>query len=102
MLQSLTLLNDPFLIEHAGYVCELVTQSADLKNFEQIIEAAYVRILNRLPNTVERDRCAQYLAKQVDLYRNARESGDRLEDTRLAVTDLCHMLMCANDFLYLQ
>lgn len=102
VLQSLTLLNDPFLIEHAGYICELVTQSADLKNFHQIIEAAYVRILNRPPNAVERDRCEQYLAKQVDLYRNARESDDRREDTHLAVADLCHMLMCANDFLYLQ
>ena len=57
VLQSLTLLNDPFLLEHAGYACERVAATSGLTRTEQAVEACYVRILGRPPIPEELSRC---------------------------------------------
>ena len=95
-------LNDPFLLEHAGHACERLAISADLEDTEQAIAAAYLQILSRTPSPAELARCREYLAKQIDVYRSAESAHDAAAASRLAVTDLCHMLICANEFLYLQ
>ena len=102
VLQSLTLLNDPFLLEHADYVSELVADTVNLENARQTITACYLRILSRGPGPVELARCEDYLVAQMDLYCSMPPDRGSVEASRRAVADLCHMLMCANEFLYIQ
>ena len=96
-LQSLTMLNDEFVAEHARYFADrLLEQKSD--DSATLITAAYRIALARPPDGDELSMCTASLARQALLYR---ESGVSAEQARQqALTELCHTLFNTSEFLY--
>ena len=96
--QSLTLLNDRFLIEHAERCARRLEADAGL-DFSGTIDAAYRLVLSRSPDDGERTWCGEFLSEQMTLHQQA---GQSAEESRLkSVAALCQILWGSNEFLYL-
>ncbi|MBM4073498.1 MAG: DUF1553 domain-containing protein [Planctomycetes bacterium] len=86
VLQSLTMLNDDFVVAQAHLVARRVIANDD----GQRISAAYGLVLGRAPRPGEMELCREYLARQ----------RATLANDQLALTHLCHMLLNTSEFLY--
>jgi hypothetical protein len=96
--QSLTMLNDAFVMQQAGYFADQVAQEADGGTEEAIIIAAFRRALARQPTAAEREVCASLLRRQAELFRTAKAST--ADSRRNALVQLCHTLLNTSEFLY--
>jgi len=94
-LQSLTLLNDAFILEQARYFADRVAAGADQ---EKQIEAAFELAFARPPTAAEIASSSVFLKKLRERY--AAEKLVPAEAERQALARLCQMLLCANEFLY--
>jgi hypothetical protein len=91
VLQSLTMLNDDFVVEQAKHVAERVAPAGD---DGQRIGRAYGLVLGREPRDSEALLCREFLVRQ---RANLQASGQR---EPMALTHLCHMLLNTSEFLY--
>ena len=93
--QSLALMNDPLVHDQARVWAErLLKELKDATPEERIrwmFECAYART----PSTAELDSCRATLAE----FQKLETSGDAEHESWV---DLCHSLLCANDFIYLK
>src|SRR5262249_50463768 len=96
-LQSLTMLNDPFVLEQAEQFAVRVARTAGEARTRRL-ELAFRLALARAPSTTEAEWCADHLEKQAALYRAAKSSTDQAE--LKALTSLCHALLNTSEFLY--
>jgi hypothetical protein len=96
-LQSLTMLNDPFVLEHAEHLADRIARTAGSDRNRQI-ESAFRLALARRPDVQEAKWCAEHLENQAAVYRAAKLSADQAE--RKALTSLCHALLNTSEFLY--
>jgi hypothetical protein len=95
-LQSLTLLNDAFMLEQARFFADRVASAG--QDQQKQIERAFQIAFARSPNTQEMASSMALLNKLQERY-----TGGKLvpeEARRQALARLCHMLLCANEFLY--
>ncbi|MCH2130014.1 MAG: PSD1 and planctomycete cytochrome C domain-containing protein [Pirellulaceae bacterium] len=99
VLQSVTQLNDTFVLENATNVARRIQQMIHEDTERQIVEAWRI-VLTREPEPETLARCQNFLAAQQDLYEQ--ENAEKQEATAQALTDLCHMLLCTNEFLYVE
>jgi hypothetical protein len=90
-LQSLTLLNDAFMLEQADYFAARVAAVAG-ESREKRIETAFRLALARRPTAKELAAAVSLLDKLAPRYGQDGEMR--------ALARLCHMLMCTNEFLY--
>ena len=107
--QALLLLNGEWIREQAKALARVVRDEAGADPDQQI-ERAYLRVLSRPPSSAETDRALAFLADQAMAYQEAPpcseddepDSGDvEVDPARLAFIDLCHVLLNAPDFHYL-
>ncbi|HMF14380.1 MAG TPA: DUF1553 domain-containing protein, partial [Gemmataceae bacterium] len=91
-LQSLTLLNDAFVMEQSDRFAERVAACASSQ--EQRIEAAFRIAFGRNPTPRERTAGLALLQKVESRYAGQAQSEMK------ALANLCQMLLCANEFLY--
>jgi len=96
-LQSLTMLNDEFVAEHAGYFARRVQKRTGDDTTGQIT-AAFRIALARTPDNDEVALCAAALARQAELYRASGVSNEKARHQALA--ELCHTLLNTSEFLY--
>jgi hypothetical protein len=98
-LQSLTMMNDQFILDSAGY---LAARAADMAQNDasaaRKIEAAYLLALSRKPTQTEIQLGEEYLRKQQDIYLNANEPLEKAATKSFA--SLAQMLLSSNEFLY--
>jgi hypothetical protein len=95
-IQSLTLLNDAFMLEQADAFAARVAAAAGAP--EKRVEAAFRLALARTPSAEETAAGLALLARvRAHL---AAEKVPRAEAERRALAELCHMLLCTNEFLY--
>ncbi len=99
VLQSLTFMNGAFVIDQAGYLAARVREQGKADARQQV-EAAYHIALSRAPTAHEQKRCLAFLQDQATTYAKHGSAPNRSE--RAALTDLCHMLLCTNEFLYVE
>jgi cytochrome c553 len=95
-LQSLTLLNDAMLLEHAEHFAARVAAVASTPGMQ--IEAAFRIAFGRRPTLKEMASSTAFLNKLRDRYA-AKVPATVAQ--RQALAGLCQMLMCANEFLYI-
>jgi hypothetical protein len=95
-LQSLTLLNDAFLLDQADHFAARVLAAADSE--QRRVETAFRLAFAREPSPAEVAAGAALLKKLRERYAGEKLPPDEAE--RNALARLCHMLMCANEFLY--
>ena len=98
-LQSLTMVNSEFLIASASQLAlrieNLVGENAPLTSK---IEMAYWLTLSRGPSELELNAAEEHLKNLVALYTQA--SGANTESPNAPFSNLVHMLLCTNEFLY--
>ncbi|MCA9175426.1 MAG: PSD1 domain-containing protein [Planctomycetales bacterium] len=90
--QALELMNSPFVRELATVFARRVQPAADVPT-EQVIEQAYWLALSRGPSAHELAVMRQFVEEQSKLY----GSGG----TQTAVTDFCQLLLCLNEFIFI-
>jgi hypothetical protein len=98
-LQSLTMLNDAFVAEQARHLALRVTRASD-GSAEGAIRTAYRLTLARSPEPAERAICTRLLERQAAAFRAAGKAEREAKD--LALEDLCHTLLNASEFLYVE
>jgi hypothetical protein len=91
-LQSLTLLNDTFMLEQADRFAERVANLAPSRDKQ--IETAFRIALGRKPTNEESAAALALLAKVEGRF------ASQPQPERKALITLCHMLLCTNEFLY--
>ena len=99
-VQSLTLMNDEFVVEHAEHLRDWVNGITDGTSPEAKIETAYQLTLSRRPTPKETQLSLAHLDKQQELYRKANFTPDKASAKALA--SLCQMLLASNEFLYVE
>jgi hypothetical protein len=95
-LQSLTLLNDAVMLEQADHFAARLIAAEDSPG--RRIEAAFRLAFSREPTATEVAAATALLEKARQHY--AAEKLPSGEAERKALARLCHMLLCANEFLY--
>jgi hypothetical protein len=95
-LQSLTLLNDAVMLEQADHFAARLLAAADSPG--RRIETAFRLAFAREPTATEVAAATALLEKARQHYAAEKLAGSEAE--RKALARLCHMLLCANEFLY--
>jgi len=101
-LQSLTMINGPFVNGVASRITSQVLETIDGpvegNRFEQVVRAIYRRTLCRDPDAEEIRLCrAAWVDNRASLVATGKP---RVEASRLAVVELCHTLLNTSEFLY--
>jgi hypothetical protein len=87
VLQSLTMLNDGFVLEQADYLAQRVARCASTPQGQ--IDAAFRIVLSRPPRPRESEWCADLLRRHAQRY-----------PAQQALAHLCHTLLNTSEFLY--
>jgi hypothetical protein len=95
--QALTLLNNEFVLIQARHFAERVMHDAGGDPMKQV-RAIYRIALSREPAQKEMDRFLYFLQKQRD-YHSSRASGS--DPILAALADLAHVMLNANEFVYI-
>jgi hypothetical protein len=96
-LQSLTLLNDAFMLEQADHFAERVAKGAG-DSLTGRIELAFRLAFARPPTAKELAESKRLVEKIIQVY--SHENRPPEEAGLKGLAKLCQMLMCANEFLY--
>jgi hypothetical protein len=88
--QSLAFMNSPIVRGAAQKLAVRVRA----KTNEESIEQAYLIALARRPSDGERQRMTSFIARQAESYGNTPQARDQ------AVIDFCQVLLCLNEFIY--
>ncbi len=99
VLQSLTMLNDEFILDQADNVAQRVTHEAG-EDQQLRIQRAFEFTLARPPADEESQWSQEFLDQQTANYTQAKEPAAASSQKALAA--LCQMLLNTNDFLYVE
>ncbi|HAY82228.1 MAG TPA: hypothetical protein DCY79_20680 [Planctomycetaceae bacterium] len=97
VLQSFAQLNSDFVVHSARETGDRLLKVAAAENTDPIA-LAFRTILGRRPNEVEQQWCERYISEQTETWQPTRPD----EAKNLAMADMCHMLLCTNEFLYVE
>jgi hypothetical protein len=101
-LQSLTMLNDAFVLEQADQLAQRVASAAGPAP-DKRIELAFRIALARRPTASEAESGAALIQRQTDRYQ--KQSSLQLapeQAAQKALANLCQMLLNTNEFLYVE
>lgn len=91
--QALAMMNSPFVRQRAEKLAQRVRPKT-IDALPQSIDEAYLLTLSRRPTATERERILGFLHKQQVTSGVAPTGMDQ------ALTDFCQILMCSNEFVY--
>jgi hypothetical protein len=92
--QSLAFMNSPFVRGAAQKLAQRLKPAAD-KSASQAIEQAYLIALSRRPTDAEAQRMQAFLERQADSYGKTPQAREQ------ALTDVCQVMLCLNEFVYI-
>ena len=98
-IQSLTLMNDPFVVEEAGHLARRVRDLAG-ESPEERVRMAYLLTLSRQPEPEELRIGRDHLREQERNYVLANATPEKASEA--ALSNLCQTLLATNEFLYLE
>jgi len=93
--QALALLNGPDVRRYASALAQRLLSGEQKDDLQAIVSAGYQLCFSRAPSAAEQQQAVAFLAHQEALH--ASQGNPALE----ALTDLCHALLNANEFLYI-
>jgi hypothetical protein len=91
--QALALMNSPFVRKQAELLAKRVRPSATVE-LPAAVEAAYRTALGRKPTAAEKERALAFVPRLAESY------GKGEPATARAFADFCQVLLCSNDFVY--
>ncbi|HZL89080.1 MAG TPA: DUF1549 and DUF1553 domain-containing protein [Pirellulaceae bacterium] len=97
VLQSLTMLNDQFVVEQADAVAARVLDHA--RSPEQRVPQAFKLALGRSPKEAETAWCRELLEKEAAFHKQGDKGCPLDEADRRALARLCHTLLNTSEFL---
>ena len=98
--QALMLLNSELLLEQAAAMAERVRREASGGSAEELVTQAYRLAFGREPGTDEREEAVTFLQRE---QASAAAGSDAVgEVSAESLADLCHALLNANEFLYVE
>jgi hypothetical protein len=89
--QSLTLLNSQFVRQMSAKLATRVKAESN----EDLVDQLYWETFSRAPRPQEIGYLADFLARQAGLYEGDAKAADK------AKVDLCQLLICSNEFVYI-
>lgn len=95
VLQSLTMLNDPFVLQQAAALGERVSHSGS-QTAERVANAFQIT-LNRVPKSTELQWCLELVKHHQEYYVAEKQTAEAAETK--AIAHLCHMLFNTSEFL---
>jgi len=95
--QALLLMNGEFLNEQAAYFAQRVQQHAGADVTQQVDRAVWLA-LSRPADPAERAQLAAFVRQQAEKHQTGKRTA--AEASQLALTDLCHVLLSCNEFVY--
>ncbi|WP_145424272.1 DUF1553 domain-containing protein [Symmachiella dynata] len=99
-LQSLTMINSEFLIASADHLAQRVEETVGSDApLAQKIEKAYWFALSRSPSHSEVEAAQEHLQHLNQLYKTSGAAPDDM--TKKSFAQFVHMLLCSNEFLYI-
>jgi mono/diheme cytochrome c family protein len=96
--QALQMLNDPFTNQHSALLSQRIWNSAGPDRKAQVIEL-YGIALSRKPNARELERGIAFLKQQFDFHHQTPDRDPEVS-RQLALTDLCHVMLNLNEFIF--
>jgi hypothetical protein len=96
--QSLTMLNDAFVLEQAAHFAERVARTVPGQSPEDQARLAFQLALTRPPNAEELQWCNQMLRQTAEQLKKGSSTVD--EARAKALTVLCHILLNTSEFLF--
>ena len=91
--QSLAFMNSPFVRTAAQKFAQRLKPAAE-KSASQAIEQAYLIALSRRPTEAEANRMHGFIERQAESYGKASQAREQ------AIVDCCQVLLCLNEFIY--
>ncbi len=92
--QALAMMNSPFVRQQAERVAQRIRPTPDVP-LATAIDNAYKIVFCRVPVAAERDRMLAFIEQQ----RQA-AGGDAPQHTAAALVEFCQVLLCLNEFVY--
>jgi hypothetical protein len=92
--QALAMMNSPFVRQRAEKFAQRVRPKSG-EGLPQAVDDAYRIALARAPTGSERERMLAYLTQQIESHSKDPKALD------LALTDFCQVLLCLNEFVYI-
>ena len=100
--QSLTMLNDDFVVEQAEHFAERVVRESSEEALQGWVETAYVLALCRQPSGDERQWCVNLMRRHIDRFGKEEIDDASPDDASVqALVQLCHVLLNSSEFLYI-
>ncbi len=95
--QALLLMNNPNVRSYAKAFAKRIAGNANTPP-EEVVRSAYLIALARSPAPEELADGVSFIKQQTDSYLSAEKSDGR----ELAAADFCQILMCLNEFVYVE
>jgi hypothetical protein len=100
-LQSLAALNSEFVQDQAAAFAERVrSETSSSADPTASVERAFLLAFGRRPAGGELQLCVRSIERQAAVYRGTKVAPDQAQNR--AMEGLCHMLLCSNEFLYIE
>ena len=93
--QALALMNSPFVRQQAEKLASRIRPSKD-SPLNAAVDRAYQMAFSRMPTDPERNRMLAFVEEQ-----RAAMGGDVVVATDKALIEFCHVLLCLNEFVYI-
>ena len=98
--QSLTMMNDEFVLQQAEHFADRVAREASEASPAAWVDQAYQLVLCRTPTEQERQLCIDLINRHTDRYQQADMDPDAAQQKALA--HFCHTMFNTNEFLYVE
>lgn len=92
--QSLAFMNSPLVRQSAQKFAARIRPKSAADSLSQTIEQAYLTALSRRPTGAERQRMEAFIERQTASYGQAPQARDQ------ALVDFCQVMLCLNEFIY--
>ena len=98
-LQSLTMINSHFLTSSAAHLAKrVVSEAGNEASLPDHISMAYRLVFSREASPNEVSAAAEHVEKLSDLY--SKSGSSKAEAQKRSLENFVHMLLCSNEFLY--
>jgi hypothetical protein len=91
--QALAMMNSPFVSQQAQKLSARIRPSQDVP-LATAVELAYQTVFSRLPSDAERNRMLAFIEQQ------RATIGETPDATNKALVEFCQVLLCLNEFVY--
>jgi hypothetical protein len=95
--QSLMLMNNEFVLKHAGLLAQRLQQELPKATLDQRIGLAWSIVYQRAITPDELSLARQFVSRQRTLLQNQKTPGNH---EQIVLTNLCQQLLSSNEFLY--